>query len=151
MQDTVPDLDPDLFDHLLDELAATLPAGAGDLAARRRTARAAVMAMKPADTVGVMLAMQAVAAHYAAMDAFRRAAAAEDERLAARLRNNATGLARMMRVTLKAVEARRAAAAASRPSSPDPLPAGSATDADDAPAYARRGATQDSGRAMCSA
>ena len=100
------DLDPDFLEQLLDTIIETIQAGADDTdrarAARRHAARLALLALRPADPFQAMLAAQAIAAHYAIMDAFRRAMQPDlAPAMAARLRANAATLARMMQATLR--------------------------------------------------
>ncbi|HEX5328494.1 MAG TPA: hypothetical protein VFW75_17700 [Acetobacteraceae bacterium] len=108
-----PALDPAFLELLLDSLAETLPRAEPDTeqarAARRQAARLALEAMHPAEPLAAMLAAQAIAAHHAIMDGFRRAMQPElPPAVAARLRANATSLARMMQVTLRTLQARQA-------------------------------------------
>jgi hypothetical protein len=108
---------------------------------RYHAAFTALAALGPRDPVEQMLAAQAVGAHNAVMECFRRAMLPElDPRIADRLRANAATMGRMMRDTLCALkqrmssplpptaaqrEAREAARAAyaERPVSPEAQPA----------------------------
>jgi hypothetical protein len=85
---------------LLETLAATIPAGAhpGDAGREASLAMACTMleALHPADAKEAAAAARAIAAHFAAMDGFARAARpgiADDT--AVRLRNNALAAARL--------------------------------------------------------
>ncbi len=85
---------------LLETLAATIPAGAhsGDAGREACLAMACTMleALRPADAKEAAAAARAIAAHFAAMDGFARAARpgiADDT--AVRLRNNALAAARL--------------------------------------------------------
>ena len=97
-------LDPAMMDQLLDTVVGPVPSRDADsaYAARRSAARLAIQALRPADSFAAMLAAQAIAAHYAIMDAFRRAIDPDlPPAMAARLRANAASLARMMQATLR--------------------------------------------------
>ncbi len=100
------ELDPDFLEQLLDTIAETMQASAKDTdrarAARRSAARLALLALRPGDPFQAMLAAQAIAAHYAIMDAFRRAMQPDlAPAMAARLRASAATLARTMEATLR--------------------------------------------------
>jgi len=118
-------LDPALLEHLLDSILEAIPAGANDTdqtrEIRRKSARLALLALRPTDAFQAMLAAQAVTAHYAIMDAFRRAAQPDlAPAMAARQRTNAATLARMMHATLRTLRQHQTPAAEAQPSSPCP-------------------------------
>ncbi len=97
-------LDPGFLECLIDTIVETIPAGDTDIsgAVRRHVARLALVALCPTDLFQAMLAAQVIAAHVAIMDAFRRALQPElAPAMAARLRANATSVARMMQTTLR--------------------------------------------------
>ena len=119
------DIDPAFLEHLLDTITATMPPADNDTdqarAARRNIARMALLAMKPADPFAAMLAAQAIAAHYAIMDAFRRAAQPDiAPAMAARLRANAASLSRTMQATLRTLQKHRDTVAANEPPAVQP-------------------------------
>ena len=107
------DLDPGFLEHLLDTITEAIPASENETpqagATRRYAARLALLALRPADAFQAMLAAQAIAAHYAVMDAFRRAAQADlPPAMATRLRANAATLARMMQATVRTLRQHQA-------------------------------------------
>jgi hypothetical protein len=132
-------LDPALIEHLLDSIVEAIPAGANDTeqtrAIRRNAARLALLALKPTDAFQAMLAAQAVAAHYAVMDAYRLAAQPDlAPAMTARMRSNAATLSRTMQATLRTLHKHQAppaeakaqpsprSPAQSRPAKPAPRP-----------------------------
>ena len=108
-----PQLDPSLVAGLLDHLAKMVPAEQDDSEAgharRREAARMLFEAMQPRDALEAALAARAVAAHYAAMDSYARAArpGTSDEN-AIRLRNSANAGSRSFDTALRTLEKRRA-------------------------------------------
>jgi hypothetical protein len=102
---TQPELTPDFIEHLLGSIVAPVPAGEAGAEtgnAQRHAAKLALLALNPADPFQAMLAAQAVAVHYAIMDAFRHASQPDlAPAMATRLRANAASLSRMMRSTLR--------------------------------------------------
>lgn len=120
-----PHLEPDFLEHLLDTIVEAIPAGDLPTPARitiRNAARLALLALQPADAFQAMLAAQAVATHYAIMDAFRRANDAQlTPAMAARQRGNAATLSRTMQATLRTL--RQLQAAPPAPAEPRARPA----------------------------
>lgn len=106
-------LDPSLVASLLDDLAKMAPADKDDSEAaharRREAARILFEAMQPRDALESALAARAVAAHYAAMDSYARAArpGTSDEN-SIRLRNSAFAASRSFDAALRTLDKRRA-------------------------------------------
>ncbi len=132
-QTAAADLDPAILEPLLDMIMDASPALPNeteqDRATRRNVARLAVLALRPTDPFQAMLAAQTVAAHYAIMDAFRRAAPLDvPDNVAARLRSNAVSLTRTMHATMRRLReqqgliAPKPAATPTHPAQPAPTP-----------------------------
>ncbi len=118
-------LDGAFLDHVIDTVAETIPADSHNSpAARRQAARIALLALRPADAFQALLAAQVIAAHYAIMDAFRRAAQPElAPAMATRLRANATAMARTMQATLRTLRQAQAPDEATKDAAvPQPSP-----------------------------
>lgn len=97
---------------ILDSLPTGPDATPAQVAAQRHAALMAVAELAPATSMQAMLAAQAVAAHYAALDNFRRAAQPEvEDALAVRLRINAAAMSRLMLVALRDLRDQQSGAA----------------------------------------
>lgn len=102
---------------LIDMIAKTIPADAGQSESPRETrlaiARTLLEAWSPADAMEGMLAAHAIAAYFAAMDSFARAAGpgVSDEK-AVRLRGNAVAAGRVFDNLLRTLRRKRQPAAA---------------------------------------
>jgi hypothetical protein len=107
------ELDSGFLDQLTESL---LDASSGPPPAERGSfARAALQALRPRNVIEAMLAARAIAAHYAAMDGFRRAVQPDISNAdVVRLRSNAIAAARSFDATLRVLEKRQ-----SLPSVPD--------------------------------
>ena len=101
---------------LLATLDAAMPPG-GTPEDRQKAAYAALAAHDPQDSVEQMLAAQAVAAHFAAMECFRQAMQPDaDPKTADRARGRAATMARTMRDTMRSMaQHRRQVEAAPQP------------------------------------
>jgi hypothetical protein len=105
--------DPTLLEQMLAGLAGLLPEG------QEIFARAMLLALKPADALQAVLAVQVVASHYAMLDALRRAAApGQSDSMAARQRSNAASIQRVQQAALRALAASRGEAPTGRPRQP---------------------------------
>jgi len=94
---------------LLDTMLKTVPGENGqDDTARRDFARILFAAFKPSDAIEAALAARAVAAHFAAMDSYARAASpgTSDEKVL-RLRGNAFAASRSFDAVLRTLDKRR--------------------------------------------
>ena len=118
--DTLPGFDAfvatPLGKMLLATLDAAMPPG-GPADERQQAAYEALAAYEPRDSLEHMLAAQAVAAHFAAMECFRHAMQPDtDPRLADRVRGQAAALGRTMRDAMKMIaQHRRQTEAAPKP------------------------------------
>ena len=101
---------------LLATLDAAMPPG-GTPEDRQKAAYAALAAHEPQDSVEQILAAQAVAAHFAAMECFRQAMQPDaDPKTADRARGRAATMARTMRDAMRSMaQHRRQAKAAPQP------------------------------------
>jgi hypothetical protein len=143
MSNLAPDLPPQLapFDPVtleailratLDTLPVNPRASAEETAILHQAARLAVAALGPRDPWEAMLAARATAAHYAAMEAFRRAMQPDlPDAMAVRLRSNAVALSRLASSTVRELAQLQAARpsdpASAQPASTQPLAAASHT------------------------
>ena len=114
-------INPALSALLIDMIAKTIPASAGQSESPRETrlaiARTLLEAWSPADAMEAMQAARAIAGHLAAMDSFARAAGpgVSDEK-AVRLRGNAVAAGRVFDNLLRTLRRKR------QPASADPQP-----------------------------
>ena len=101
-------LDPAALDLLLDAVPLPPGASAEDLAARRRLALDTIASLRPRDQLEAALASHVVAAHYAAMAAFRSAAQPDlPDHLQLRHQGKAIAMSRLMDATLRALQRRQ--------------------------------------------
>src|SRR6185436_4845402 len=123
-------LPPVVLNSLLRSLYAALPSDGGDpeiAAENQETARAMFFALQPRDPAAAATAVRAVAAHFACMDLYARAArpGLSDETVM-RLRSTANATTRACEVTRRVPPPSPAAAAekrkAAQPPKPEPTP-----------------------------
>ncbi len=120
-------LDPATLDAMLATTFAVLPhrpdASDTDIAMQREAARVAVLSLHPRDPMEAELAIQAMAAHYGAMECFRRAALANlPDAVMLRCHGRAVALCRLFADTaqrLRGLQARPSAFAV--PAQPQPV------------------------------
>jgi hypothetical protein len=107
-----PSIDMPSVADMLTSVFATLPGepqrNADEVTHAQQAAAATLVALMPADALEAEMAVRIVAAHFAAMDCFRRAALPEvPDAMAIRLRGNAMGLSRMAERMTAALERRQ--------------------------------------------
>jgi hypothetical protein len=106
-----PSLNDSTILRILSATLDTLPVDPNPEVARaqREAATAALAALRPRDAVEAMFAAQAVAAHYAAMECFGRAAQPEvSDQVGMRLLGTAVALSRLAADQVRALERRQA-------------------------------------------